>query len=211
MSKILVISPHPDDESIGCGGTLKKHVKAGDRVHIVFLTSGEKGAKNISSEKLAKLREQEALEASKILGFHEIEFWREPDGALKAHHGAVKRLQKKLSEFKPDIIYVTHEREMHGDHRAAARIVRQALKKVPRSKTFPDVFCFEVWTPIQKIDHIVDISEFINDKMAAIRKYKSQCRILRFDHAFLGLSRYRGEMHCWPGGDYAEVFSRIRT
>ena len=47
-------------------------------------------------------------------------------------------------------------------------------------------------------------------KLAAIRAYASQCRVLRFDDAALGLNRYRGEMHCWPGGDYAEIFQWMK-
>jgi len=66
---------------------------------------------------------------------------------------------------------------------------------------------FEVWTPLQRIDHIVDVSRHIKVKIAAIRAYRSQCAVMRFDEALIALNRYRGEMHSWPGGDYAEVFT----
>ena len=210
MRKVLVVSPHPDDESIGCGGTLQKHLSEGDRVQIIFLTSGEMGAKNISPQKLMRIREREAARVAKRSGFHAIEFWREPDGALKARPGLIRRLREKFITYCPEIVYVTHESEMHADHKTAAKIVRQVLKKKAGLKKIPEVFCFEVWTPIQKIDHIVDISKFIKKKIAAIRAYKSQCKLMRFDQAFLGLSRYRGEMHSWPGGDYAEVFTEMQ-
>ena len=207
MNNILVISPHPDDESIGCGGTLMKHVKEGDQIEIAFLTSGENGSKNILPEKLARIREKEAQQVAKSSGFQKIEFWREPDGKLKAHSKLVARMQEKLLENKPDLIYVPHAHEMYPDHCAAARIVKRAFKKLPHSLKKPQILMFEVWTPIQKIDHIVDISDYIKYKMAAIRMYKSQCRLVKFNQAFLGLNRYRGEMHSWPGGDYAEVFT----
>jgi LmbE family N-acetylglucosaminyl deacetylase len=66
---------------------------------------------------------------------------------------------------------------------------------------------YEIWAPLAHIDHVVDISEVIEDKLRAIRAYRSQCDVMRFDEAFHGLARYRGEMHSWPGGAYAEVFS----
>ena len=73
----------------------------------------------------------------------------------------------------------------------------------------PRLLMYEVWTPLQQIDHVEDISEQIDVKVAAIRAHKSQCAIMRFDEAALGLARYRGEMHSWPGGPYAEVFQKF--
>ena len=64
--------------------------------------------------------------------------------------------------------------------------------------------------PLQQIDHVEDISEYIDVKLAAVRAYKSQCDVLSFDDAIQGLNRYRGEMHSWPGGDYAEIFRSLR-
>ena len=60
MSRVLVVSPHPDDEAIGCGGTLCKHVLAGDSTRIVFLTSGEQGGHGRPVEETIRLREHEA-------------------------------------------------------------------------------------------------------------------------------------------------------
>jgi LmbE family N-acetylglucosaminyl deacetylase len=70
---------------------------------------------------------------------------------------------------------------------------------------------FEVWTPLQEMDQIVDITPYVKIKREAIRAYKSQCDVMRFDEAALALNRYRGEMHSWPGGDYAEIFRRLRS
>jgi LmbE family N-acetylglucosaminyl deacetylase len=72
---------------------------------------------------------------------------------------------------------------------------------------------YEVWTPLTEIDEIVDITPYIDAKLEAVRAYTSQCAVLRFDDAFLGLARYRGEMFCWPKpypayGRYAEAFRK---
>ena len=69
---------------------------------------------------------------------------------------------------------------------------------------------YEVWTPMQRMDHIVDITPYVDIKRRAIRAHKCQCAVMKFDEAILGLNRYRGEMHSWPGGDYAEVFVAMK-
>lgn len=208
MNHVLVISPHPDDEAVGCGGAICAHRAEGDPVRAVFLTSGEHGGHGRPPEETARVREEEARSAAAILGIGLIDFWRQPDGALRSTHALVERLRTLLVAWQPAVLYVTHEDEMHPDHRAAARLVRRAL--AAGLPALPDVRMYEVWTPLQRMDEIVDISPFVETKLAAVRAHKSQCDVLRFDEAVLGLNRYRGEMHSWPGGPYAEVFARMR-
>ena len=205
MKRVLVLSPHPDDEAIGCGGTLRWHVEQGDDVEVIFLTSGEQGVRGQDSAQTARRRENEAAAAAKIIGYRAFEFWRQPDGALKATDALLRKLKAKLSLFKPHLLYVPHAREMHRDHQSTARLVQRVL---PQMKNKPDVRFYEVWTPLQDIHHVQDISAQFKAKLAAIRAHKSQCAIMRFDDAATGLARYRGEMHSWPGGPYAEVFQR---
>ena len=102
MRRVLVISPHPDDESIGCGGTLRRHVTDGDRVEVVFLTSGEQGGHGRGRDATIRIREAEAVKASKILGLAGIEFWRQPDGLIRATEELASRLAGKLARVKPD-------------------------------------------------------------------------------------------------------------
>jgi len=211
MQTILVISPHPDDESIGCGGTICKHIKEGDRVEVIFLTSGEKGGHGRPEDETIHIREQEAIIAGEILQLTSVDFWRQPDGAFQANENCIDRLATKIKISKPSVIYVPHHLEQHPDHKAAAALVAQAINKLADNVQKPTVWMYEVWTPIQQIDHIVDISEHIQIKQKAIQAYHSQCSVLKFDEAILGLNRYRGEMHCWPGGDYAEVFKSLNV
>jgi N-acetylglucosamine malate deacetylase 1 len=210
MSRVLVVSPHPDDESVGCGGAIRARVVEGDAVHVIYLTSGERGGHGRSAKETASLREEEATEACTILGVECVEFYREPDGGVKATRAVVERLSAKIRDWNPECLYVPHDREMHPDHRASARLVRGVLSKLGGTGSRTLVLMYEVWTPIQRIDHIVDISAHIETKLAAIRAHKSQCAVMAFDEAILGLNRYRGEMHSWPGGNYAEVFAELR-
>lgn len=205
MKRILVLSPHPDDEAIGCGGIICRHIQEGDFVEVVFLTSGEKGGHGLSPEKTKIIREKEAADAAMVLGYQSFEFWRHPDGGLKVNTENIEQLQLKIKQCQPDVIYVTHDAEMHPEHRAAAMLVKQALSSVSLNVK-PVVLMYEVWTPLQDMDHIEDITVFIDIKRRAIQAHKSQCSVLKFDEATICLNRYRGEMHSWPGGDYAEVF-----
>ncbi len=209
MRRVLVLSPHPDDEALGCGGTLRSHATVGDEVRVIFLTSGERGGHGRSEAATRTLREAEAAAAAQILGISDLEFWRQPDGGLVASRELVDQLCELVAGWHPEVIYAPHPAEAHADHRAAARLLRKAL--AAGMEAAPAALrMFEVWTPLQKLDEIVDISPFLETKLSAIRAYRSQCEVMDFDAAFLGLSRYRGELHSWPGGDYAEVFENPR-
>jgi LmbE family N-acetylglucosaminyl deacetylase len=211
MSRLLVLCPHPDDEAIGCGGTLRRHIVQGDTVHAVFLTSGEQGGHGTSPEATARFREQEARDAAAILGIARVEFWREPDGALRARPELAQRLRLKLQTWRPRLVFVPHDYEDHSDHRAAARLIRRVLASPSFAGRKPTVWMFEIWTPLRAMDQIIDISPYIDVKMAAVRAHKSQCAVMCFDEASLGLSRYRAVMHSgWPPATYAEVFAEMR-
>jgi LmbE family N-acetylglucosaminyl deacetylase len=203
LSSVLVVCAHPDDEAIGCGGALRRHALDGDDITAVFLTSGEAGGHGIQDA--GATREAEALAAGAILGLSRLEFWREPDGGLRARNAVVSRVSELISRLEPALLYAPHSRDDHPDHRAAARIVASA---VAASASRAERRHFEIWSPLAHIAEVVDISAVIDDKLRAIRAYSSQCAVMNFDEAFHGLARYRGEMHSWPGGAYAEVFSR---
>ncbi len=203
MTQVLVVCAHPDDEAVGCGGTLRRHSLAGDRITAVFLTSGERGGHDEDEDQHRRTREREARRAAAVLGIGTLQFWREPDGRLRAAAGLARRLTELIDTLRPGRIYMPHERDAHPDHRAAARLVARAVEA---SVGQPVVRGFEIWTPLTRIEEMVDISEVIDDKRRAIRAYRSQCAVVGFEQAFLGLARYRGEMHTWPG-PYAEVFA----
>jgi N-acetylglucosamine malate deacetylase 1 len=202
VTSVLVVGAHPDDEAVGCGGALLCHARAGDRIEAVFLTSGEAGGHGIADAGAA--REREAGAASRILGIDELQFWREPDGRLRARRALIERLRATVAASGAHVVYAPNPGDDHPDHRAAARIVREALVGGGAN---PQLWHYEIWSPLSRIDHVVDISDVLDDKLRAICAYASQCAVMRFDDAFRGLARYRGEMHSWPGGPYAEVFT----
>jgi LmbE family N-acetylglucosaminyl deacetylase len=206
--RVLVVAPHPDDESIGCGGAICLHHDRGDRVVVVFLTSGERGLPETPPEQVRAIREVESEGAAEVLRVDRIEFLRLPDSELSAHIGtAARSLRRVLQAFKPDRIYLPHPDEIHPDHRATVPIVRAALAPLPRRSGLPELLGYEIWTALAQVDSAEDISGVMGRKLQAIRRYQSQLACYRYDHAARALARYRGIMHAQVR--YAEAYRNL--
>lgn len=204
--RVLVIAPHPDDEAIGVGGAVALHRKADDEVHVMYMTRGEKGCPGMEEEATATLRVHEGYEAALVTGSQVVDFWHEPDGSFSGGQELISRMAALLVREKPDVVYVTHPLEQHPDHAAGALLVKAALQ---RSLVHPEVWMYEVWTPMPEYDKVVDITDVIGIKLRAIRRHESQVNRIRFDEAALSLARFRGELHNRPHGPYAEVLKRM--
>lgn len=202
---VLVIAPHPDDESIGPGGTIARHVASGDGVYILVLTSGERGFPSHDStadHARRSLREAECAEASRRLGASLLPFARLPDGALSASSTvAAHALADALAALRPERVYLPHEADEHEDHRAVASILRAAVQ---RSGFVPWALGYEVWSPMPWFDQVEDISDVLDRKLHAIAAYPSQLAQFAYDRAARGLAMYRGAIaaRC----EAAEVF-----
>jgi LmbE family N-acetylglucosaminyl deacetylase len=198
---VLVLAPHPDDETIGCGGTLCIHAAKGDHVGVVFLTSGELGLKHLAREEAWKIREAEARSAAKILGVRELTFLRCRDWELNDDlPQALERLGPILERERPHVIYLPHPQEWHPDHKAAACIAKEL-------KFGAELRAYEVWTPMQEYDDVIDISSVWDRKISALRCHVSQLATWPYERAIQGLNQYRGAMagRC----DFAEVFVSV--
>lgn len=202
---ILVVAPHPDDESIGCGGVICLHRERGDRVAVAVLTSGERALSHLPALVARSIREAEVEQAGELLGVTQIDFLRLPDlGLLRSVDRAAQQLSEILRARMPDMIYLPHPEESHIDHMAANPIVRSSLAHLRSSYGSPVLRGYEVWTPLTWYSHVEDITPVMKQKLRAIRRHQSQIRLYRHDSAARGLARYRGVMT--NQGEYAEVF-----
>jgi LmbE family N-acetylglucosaminyl deacetylase len=202
---VLVVAPHPDDEAIGCGGTVLRHVASGDTVHAVFLSSGELGLPHLDVEEARGVREGEARAAAAVLGLEDVRFLRGPDWTLGDDvEAAAASVAEVFAELRPDLVYVPHAAEWHPDHKAAHAIVHAAADRdgVDRSA----LLTYEVWTPLPEWDVVEDISETFERKLDAIRCYASQLSAFDYLRSATGLAQYRGALagRC----AFAEVFDR---
>lgn len=221
MSNILVFSPHFDDESIGCGGAIARHVAEGGYAAVVFMTRGDTGnttpGKETTPEENEQIRKREADEALKILGVQARDYLDLPDGFLQWTPEAVKKAAAMIRKHRPNIIYAPHALDVHNDHKATWQIVFDAVPRAAWS-AFPELGeswhlpelelrGYEVYSPIVLPDLYINISDHIQTKSQAILQYNSQANQI-YNDAALGLNRFRGAMGA--GTQYAEAFVRQR-
>jgi len=203
--KVLVLAPHPDDEIIGCGGSLALHTRAGDPVKVVFLTNGAKGDVSgaMDREEYVALRKNEAVNACAHIGVTDLEFWSYEDRSLAGSPGALLRMIDLLEGFRPELVYVPSPLEFHPDHRATAILFCDAI----RSCGFDfDVAFYEVGQPL-RVNLLVDITEVLTRKIDAMDAYRSQLKERPYRDICLALNRYRS-MTLPEGATHAEGFSR---
>ena len=204
---VLVIAPHPDDEAIGCGGSIRLHADRGDRVTCAFLTSGELGIRGLPPADVWRVREAEAGRAAAVLGLADVALLRCPDGGLRdGVEAAADRLRDVLRRHDPQLVYLPHPHEWHPDHAAVPHIVRAALGGTGLR---PRLLGYEVWSPMPAHDHVQDVTASMARKLAAIRCYPSQLAAFDYARAVRGLNRFRGVMAARTR--FAEVFSSVEA
>jgi len=179
---ILAIGVHPDDIELGCAGTILKHIHLGFSVGAIDLTRGELGTRGS-----ADLRLKEAAKASDILGLKmRVNLGFEDGFVLAENREYLMELVRQIRKFQPDIILCNAIDDRHPDHPQSAELVERAcfLAGLPKIETELEGSQQEVWRPkrvyhyIQwkalKPDFVVDISNFIEGKVEAVKAYGSQ-------------------------------------
>jgi LmbE family N-acetylglucosaminyl deacetylase len=184
--RITVFSPHEDDETLACGGTIAKKIEEGYDVYIVFMTDGrnshvhEQGiSSNPTPQELALIRREEAKKAIKILGVTEgpvfLDF---EDGSLEnCIVSAKEKVTKILDELRPIEVYCPHISDKHKDHCVTNRIV---ITSIATLFLTPKIYQYVVWSSgFEKLEEgekrvVVDITNFRQRKLRAIEEYKSQ-------------------------------------
>ncbi|MFL2643905.1 MAG: bacillithiol biosynthesis deacetylase BshB1 [Flavobacteriaceae bacterium] len=224
---ILAIGAHPDDVELGCAGTIAKEISKGKKVGIVDLTRGELGTRGD-----AKTRDTESNDAAKLLG---VEF-RENLNFSDCFFANDKEHQLKLVEvirkYKPDLVICNAIQDRHIDHSKAAKLVTDAcfLSGLKKIETACKSISQDPWRPVNVYHYIqwnnnepnfvVDISDFIKNKLDAVMCYKSQfynpndsSEVTPISTKnFLNSIEYRArDLGRLTGVEYAEGFNALRT
>ncbi len=221
--RVLVFAAHQDDESIGMAGTIYKHTQRGDEVKVVFLTDGSGGALDVDPKELSRTREKEAIDACKVLGVADVEFFRFKDGFLLYNYDTLVRTGQAIRSFRPDRVYVHHGEAPRGednlDHINTYYLVREAVFKTQYGN-YPEfgkeiwraseLYAYEVLYPLPEPNAFVDITDIIEVKKKAIREHRSQMVAQPYwEQTGLALNRWRG---LFTGlGEYVEAFKAVKT
>jgi N-acetylglucosamine malate deacetylase 1 len=200
----MVLAPHMDDESLGCGGTIARHVQAGAEVTVIFLTDGRHGGpgRDGTQGEIVDIRKEEAQRAGRVLGVRSIMFLDAEDSRLHVDTRVSKLLRDILLGERPDSVYLPSFLEHHSDHRAANSVLRDAV-----AGTRLDFECrgYEVWTPLFP-NCVIKIDATLDLKKRAIGCYQSQLAQMDYLHAAIGLNAHRSLALGGKSGQYAEAF-----
>jgi len=216
LKNILVISPHPDDETLGAGGTLLRHKSEGDRIFWVNITN-VKEEYGFSGQKV-KERYKEIEEIISFFGFEDfLDLGLKPAGLSESDIPLIiQKVEGFLKKIKPEVLYVPFYGDAHSDH----RIVFQALQPFFKSFRYPfikKVLMMEIVSETDaqfiysfKPNYFVDVSNFMDKKLEALKIYKSEVGMHPFPRSLeniKALASYRGSL-C--GCKYAEAFMLLK-
>ena len=212
MSRIVVVAPHPDDEVIGCGGSLVKHARAGHAITVI--TISRRVRSRVEEDITDADYRIESESAHRILGVRRHVALDLPGRSPSA----TEVTAKLVTEFRinpPEILYVPHDNESDADHRQTNTAALEALwmaqslyfnEQGPAISPPQLVLGYEIWTPLSRFQYVEDIGDdAIEKKVEAMQCYRSQMRHAPWDAAIRGLASYRGVTT--RGGGHAEVFA----
>ena len=220
MKKILVVAAHPDDEALGCGGTIARHAIEGDLVHLVLMADGVYSRSNITSEDFE--RRMAALKsAQSILGISSVDYLGLPDNRMDSIQllDIVQKLEPIIENKQPTIVYTHHHGDLNIDHRITHEAVMTACRPMPNFSV-KEIYGFEVmssteWaSPIHSTfipSFFVDISKQLPIKIKALEAYAEEMRSVPHSRSIKHievLARHRGYS---IGVEAAEAFEVYRV
>ena len=215
--KILVIAPHPDDETLGCGGTLFRHKQEGDEIYWGIITQVSAG-KNWS-EKFVHNRNSEIESVQKKYGFSDILNFGLPSIRIDTvpFNHIVEKITNFYNKIEPEILYMPFAYDVHTDHQIIAKVLQSTLKwfRYPHIKK---VYMYETPSETEfnfieknvfKPNMFVNISDYLNDKIEAMHIYKSEMGDFPFprsEKTIRSLAAFRGSQ---SGFEAAEGFELV--
>lgn len=197
--RILVVAPHPDDESIGCGGLL---IKYGQQCDVLLITDGRKGyasCDKVDEDKLAAEREAELKKSCEIANVKNV-------FCLKIHDGEGPKNKKTIREFDIkgyDFIFVPNHNERQIDHSYLLGVFKKMRN---RQKKSIKIFEYEVWSPLASPTDVLNISDIIKKKEKMVSQFVTQIKYVDYVALTLSLNRYRGASY---KTQYAETYRYV--
>jgi LmbE family N-acetylglucosaminyl deacetylase len=190
--RILAISPHSDDESIGAGGLLWAHREVA-HIHLVTLYDGAAGGSLPDAEpdlsrtnaRMVQTRKEELSKTAAMLGARTCCHFDLPDGGTPHDQDALDRLAELVRELRPDVVLLPWFLDNHAHHRRANLLYAWSCHNVETT-----VLAYEVWSLLEP-NALFDITDHLEAKLNLIRNYQSQLRTVDFLNYALGLAKLR--------------------
>lgn len=184
-SRVLAFVPHPDDETLGCGGTLSILAQRCP-VKVVLVTDGA-GAGGLPPGSDA-IRSKEFLQALNCLGISDSEQWRQPDGAFEATKTLGEQVTELIEDYQPNWVFLPSPLDYHRDHVRIAAFLEPICRNAP---SVQQLLFYEIWAPVPAT-HVVDITEQFPVKSQALEAHATALACGDYRRAMEGLCRYRG-------------------
>lgn len=225
MKNILVVVAHPDDEVLGCGGSIARYVKEGSRVSTLILgegvTSRYKKRELADKKELFDLKAQ-AEKAARVLGVKRVFFSDFPDNSFDSV--PILKIIKEIEEIKeivkPSIIYTHHYGDLNVDHRVVYNAVLTAFRPL-KKEIVREIYSFEVFSstewagPNKEIhfipDTFVDISKTMEKKIEALKCYEKEIRQYPHPRSLKNVKFHAAKRGTESGLKFAESFETIRV
>ncbi|MCO6494364.1 MAG: PIG-L family deacetylase [Bacteroidetes bacterium] len=219
MAKIVVISAHPDDEILGCGGTLAKHKANGDEVFWIIVTAVTE-EQGFAKERVQS-RAEEINKVAKLMKFDAVYQLNYPTMSLVSAtiNEMIPKFSKLFFEIKPETVYVMNRSDAHSDHRH----IFDAVSACTKSFRYPFIKKFLMYECLSETEfapalnervflpnYFVDISDFMKIKLDAMKIYESEIGEHPFPRSLRNieaLAVYRGAS---AGVEYAEAFQLLK-
>ena len=216
MKNVLILSPHADDEILGCGGFISKYSKQNYNINVLILTNANKGAPEIYSTKEIKLIRNEAKIANNLIGTKKLFFENLP--AINLNNYPIYKISniinKYILDINPEIVLIPSKNDIHDDHKIIFKAAKISMRP-NKISNLKKILSYEVlseteWNEEGKSfnpNYFVCLKKSdINNKVKAFLKYRSQVK--KFPHprskeAIINLSRVRGGQAFI---EYAEAF-----
>ncbi len=203
VSRIFILAPHPDDETLGCGGIISFFKQHNIEVHIALFTNGEKGGR---VKNIAEIRRAEFLEACNAVGVDYFYFLKYRDGELSTQTNQLSEEIKRLLDYiQPQYVFTPYIFDASSDHSTIAEI---AIKVVPVNIS---LFMYEVWTPIMYPDYYINVTPFYEKKRKAMQCYKSQERTYQVCEKTEAINRMRAVLSMHRHSTYMECFRQYKN
>ncbi|MCP4668346.1 MAG: PIG-L family deacetylase [Deltaproteobacteria bacterium] len=224
LNTILVVAAHPDDEVLGCGGTIARLAREGHDVHILILGEGITSRYDSlafrEKEQVADLRAR-SQKAIQLLGAKDVFYFDYPDNRFDTIPllEIVKTLEKKIQEIRPAIVFTQHGGDLNIDHAVTFRSVLTATRPMS-GHSVKELCAFEVpsstewafgrFTPTFRPNVFLDISETIDVKIQAMAVYESEVRAFPHPRSPEALESIAQKWGSTVGLPAAEAFEAIR-